>query len=149
MTKKCDFAHTFLIGSFTILVIGKSCQTPPMVLFLEKLGMLVGRVVFFFNLIFNHQFFFNFSWRNSLDLGLEKTWNLVEVFFSTFYIWHVSAKSIFFEKVYFFTHQSLFFFIFLKKFSFMSQNLYQIFFSWPKTLFAPRNKSHLAILKIW
>mgnify|MGYP003326905203 CR=1 FL=1 len=73
MAKKCDFAHTFLIGSFTILVIRKTCQTPPMVLFLEKLGMLVGWVVFFFNLIFNHQIFFNFSWRNSLDLGLEKT----------------------------------------------------------------------------
>ena len=73
MAKKCDFAHTFLIDSFTILVIRKTFQTPPMVLFVEKLGMLVGWVVFFFNMIFNHQIFFNFSWRNSLDLGIEKT----------------------------------------------------------------------------
>ena len=147
--KKCDFAHTPSIGSFTSLVIRKTFKTPSTVLFLEKLGILVGWVVFFSNLIFNRWIFFNFARRNSLDLEMEKTWNLVEVFFSTFYIWHVSTKSIFFVKVCFFNHLSQFFFMFLKKISFTSQNLNQIFFSWPKTLCEPRNVPHLTIWKIW
>ena len=58
MAKKCDFAHTFLIDTFTILVIRKTFQTPPMVLFVEKLGMLVGWVVFFFQYDFQSSNFF-------------------------------------------------------------------------------------------
>ena len=47
--------------------------------------------------------FLNFSWRNTLDLKMEETWHLLEVFFSTVYILHVSTKSKIFEKVKFFT----------------------------------------------